>query len=117
MNINQIKLFTWLVSAGVTVGVGYYVYEFNQRTEQWRTERRIPVERAQEILDSAEIPEGPIASLVSKVAIEPPPSSHKAWRVSGGFSAPSGHPQATQAVIVGRNPESAPLGQVCRGWQ
>lgn len=70
MNINQIKLFTWLVSAGVTAGVGYYVYEFRLRADTWKTQHRIPPERAKEILEDVEIPEGPVATLVDRRAIE-----------------------------------------------
>ena len=70
MNINQIKLFTWLISAGVTAGVGYYVYEFNGRSQAWNAEHRIPAAKAKEILESAKVPEGPKASLVDRRAIE-----------------------------------------------
>lgn len=70
MNINQIKLLTWLVSAGVTVGVGYYVYEFQTRAKVWRQEQRIPPTRAKEILEDVQIPEGPVATLVDMRSIE-----------------------------------------------
>ncbi|MFT7667641.1 MAG: hypothetical protein ACI8X5_000320 [Planctomycetota bacterium] len=70
MNINQIKLFTWLVSASVTAGIGYYVYEFRIRSGGWVQERRISEPEAAEILMSAVIPVGPKASLVDRDSIE-----------------------------------------------
>jgi|GEM_PF-579606 len=70
MNINRIKFFAWVVSAAVTAGIGYYVYEFRNRAQTWQTGHRIPVPKAKEILESAEIPEGPVATLVDRRAIE-----------------------------------------------
>jgi hypothetical protein len=70
MNINQIKAFTWLLSAGLTVGVGYYVYDFQQRQAVWTTESRIPPKTAEAILESAVAPEGPKFSLIEREAIE-----------------------------------------------
>ena len=70
MNINQIKAFCWLASAGLTVGVGYYVYDFQQRQKEWVNQYRIPKETAQSILESAQVPERPKTALVSREAIE-----------------------------------------------
>jgi hypothetical protein len=70
MNINQTKAFAWLVSAGITAGVGYYVYDFQQRQKAWSQEFRIPRATAQAILKSAVAREGPKFSLVAREAIE-----------------------------------------------
>ena len=70
MNINQIKAFCWLVSAGLTAGVGYYVYDFQLRQKEWVSQYRIPKETAQSILESAQVPERPKSALVSREAIE-----------------------------------------------
>ncbi len=69
MNINSIKALTWLISAGLTAGVSYYVWDF-QQNEAEILKDRLSAEQTKEILDSAEIPEGPISSLVSSNAIE-----------------------------------------------
>ena len=69
MNINSIKALTWLVSAGLTVGVGYYVWDF-QQNESEILGRRISGPQAQEILRSAVVPEGPVSPLVTSAAIQ-----------------------------------------------
>jgi hypothetical protein len=69
MNINSIKALSWLVSAALTAGLGYYVYDFREK-EPELTARRITPEEARAILDSAVIPEGPKSSLVEIGAIQ-----------------------------------------------
>ncbi len=69
MNINSIKALSWLISAGLTAGLGYYVWDFRQHEEDLLS-RKISAEKAREILDSAQIPDGPKSSLVEIAAIQ-----------------------------------------------
>ncbi len=69
MNINQVKAFTWLVSAGLTAGLSYYVFDFYTHRGELQTPR-ISSQEAQDILQSARIPEGPKLSLNDARAVE-----------------------------------------------
>ncbi|MFT7487328.1 MAG: hypothetical protein ACI9F9_003189 [Candidatus Paceibacteria bacterium] len=68
MNINSIKALSWIVSASLTAGVLYSVWDFYEHPEILGP--RISAVEAKRILDSAEIPEGPLSSLVTVAAIE-----------------------------------------------
>jgi len=69
MNINSIKAACWLLSAVVTAGVGYYVWDFQNRQDEILGQK-YTAEEVRDILDSAVVPEGPVSSLVDRRAIE-----------------------------------------------
>jgi hypothetical protein len=69
MNINSIKAFSWLISAGLTAGVGYYAWDFQQNRAELLG-FRISKADTRKILNSALIPEGPVSQLVEIGAIE-----------------------------------------------
>jgi hypothetical protein len=69
MNINQVKAATWLVSAGLTAGLSYYVFDYSMKHAELSAPR-ISREQAKEILDSAKIPEGPKLSLNDARSVE-----------------------------------------------
>ena len=69
MNINQVKAFTWLVSAAVTAGLGYYVFEFIRLRPQL-AERRITREQAEEYLTNIAEVEGPKQDLLDAGAVQ-----------------------------------------------
>lgn len=56
MNINQVKAFTWLVSATLVAGLSYYVFDFISHKAEME-QPKISREEARDILESAEMPE------------------------------------------------------------
>lgn len=69
MNINSIKAACWLLSAVVTAGVGYYVWDFQSRQGEILGQK-YTADEVREILDGAVVPEGPVSTLVDRRAIE-----------------------------------------------
>jgi hypothetical protein len=69
MNINKIKGLCWALSAVTTVGVAFYVWDF-QQNQQEILGPKFSEQQVREILDSATVPEGPISTLVDRRAIE-----------------------------------------------
>ncbi len=69
MNINTIKGLCWALSAVTTAGVGYYVWDFQQR-QQEILGPKYSKEQVRGVLDAAEVPEGPVSTLVDRRAIE-----------------------------------------------
>ncbi len=69
MNINSIKAACWLLSAVVTAGVGYFVWDFQNRQGEILGQK-YTAEEVRDILDSAVVPEGPVSTLVDRRAIE-----------------------------------------------
>lgn len=69
MNINQVKAFVWLVSAAVTAGLGYFVFDFIRHKPQLE-ERRIPPALGVEYLTNIAEISGPKQDFLDAGAVQ-----------------------------------------------
>lgn len=69
MNIFQIKALSWVVSAALAASLLLYVFDFYSHRGELQT-RKISAAEAREILESAQIPEGPRLSFNDARAVE-----------------------------------------------
>jgi len=106
MNINQVKAFVWLVSAAVTAGLGYFVFDFIRHKPQL-DERRIPPALGVEYLTKIAEITGPKQDILDAGAVQ------RAFRDMNGTGEPppKGPEKPVNPAVVDK-PRHDPMGKL-----
>jgi len=106
MKITQVKAISWLMAAGLTAALGWYVFDFVSTLKERQS--RFDVDAARAALNSVEKPQGPKIDLVSVESVE------SAFYDLNWTGEPPPPPPVEVAPAQAEGPQYTPVGSILK---